>query len=129
MNQNIQHQNNKNIIMLKSLLSTMAPGYLKLAASGELRKRLKRLKAKLENCTLCPRECGVDRTGGDEGFCQMGTTLTVSGTHPHFGEEAPLVGSHGSGTRPGAIGPERSEVSARPCTPPKCSGRTSFPRP
>ena len=84
--------------MLKSLLSTMAPGYLKLAASGELKERLQRLKSKLENCTLCPRECGVDRTAGEEGFCKMGTTLNVSGTHPHFGEEAPLVGSHGSGT-------------------------------
>lgn len=76
----------------------MEPSYLKLALSGELLERANKLLATLESCKLCPRGCGVDRTAGEEGFCKAGMTPLVSGMHPHFGEEAPLVGSHGSGT-------------------------------
>ena len=53
----------------------------------------------MEACQLCPRECGVNRLEGMTGFCRApGTTLVVSASHPHFGEESPLVGRGGSGT-------------------------------
>jgi len=52
----------------------------------------------LKSCTLCPRRCGVDRTAGKTGFCGMTDRLRVASASPHFGEEAPLVGRHGSGT-------------------------------
>ncbi len=52
----------------------------------------------LENCTLCPRNCGVNRLHGEKGFCGAGLQPEVSSASPHFGEEDPLVGSHGSGT-------------------------------
>jgi len=42
--------------------------------------------------------CGVDRTRGETGFCRTGYYPVVSGYGPHFGEEPPLVGLHGSGT-------------------------------
>ena len=48
-------------------------------------------------CTICPRGCGVDRTA-TTGFCRAPGELVVASAGPHFGEEAPLVGSGGSGT-------------------------------
>ena len=75
------------------------PAYLKLHRTGELGKRAETLWAIMENCELCPRSCGVNRLEGEEGFCHApGTSLVVSAFHPHFGEERPLVGDHGSGT-------------------------------
>lgn len=52
----------------------------------------------LEACTVCPRACGVDRTKDEMGFCEAGYQPEVSSYSPHFGEENPLVGHHGSGT-------------------------------
>ncbi|MCJ7743982.1 MAG: radical SAM protein [Dehalococcoidales bacterium] len=52
----------------------------------------------LRECRLCPRECRVDRLAGQKGKCQVTREVTVSSYSPHFGEEAPLVGRHGSGT-------------------------------
>ena len=52
----------------------------------------------LKECRVCPRACGVDRTAGQKGFCGATDTLRVASAMPHFGEEAPLVGEHGSGT-------------------------------
>ena len=74
------------------------PAYLPLHRTGELRKRGKKLWAIMENCRLCPRECGANRLKGDRGFCQASSQLEVSAHHPHFGEESPLVGKGGSGT-------------------------------
>jgi len=47
---------------------------------------------------VCPRRCGVNRLAGESGECQISTQVVVSSYGPHFGEEAPLVGGHGSGT-------------------------------
>ena len=52
----------------------------------------------LRECRLCPRECRVDRLAGQKGKCQVTREVIVSSYGPHFGEEAPLVGGHGSGT-------------------------------
>ena len=52
----------------------------------------------LRQCMLCTRLCGVDRTSGELGFCRTGNVPIVSSWGPHFGEERPLVGKHGSGT-------------------------------
>jgi len=40
----------------------------------------------------------VDRLSGATGVCKTGRQAWVSSFDPHFGEEAPLVGRHGSGT-------------------------------
>ncbi|THB78966.1 MAG: radical SAM protein [Desulfobacteraceae bacterium] len=75
------------------------PAYLKLHKTGELKKRAEKLWAMMETCQLCPRACGVNRLEGEIGFCRTpGATLAVSASHPHFGEERPLVGKGGSGT-------------------------------
>jgi putative pyruvate formate lyase activating enzyme len=78
-----------------------APGfiasYLKLSGNA-LKEKVRLAEEILRNCTLCPRECGVDRTTDERGFCNTGDKPYIASFSPHFGEEAPLVGSHGSGT-------------------------------
>ena len=49
------------------------------------------------SCELCPRRCRADRASGATGFCQAGALPRVFRWGPHFGEEPPLVGEHGSG--------------------------------
>lgn len=56
------------------------------------------LEEMLSPCTLCPRECGVDRVAGEIGFCGVGAEAKIASAGPHFGEEPPLVGHGGSGT-------------------------------
>jgi putative pyruvate formate lyase activating enzyme len=52
----------------------------------------------LTTCTLCPHECLVNRLEGEHGVCRSTDELVISSAGPHWGEEPPLVGSHGSGT-------------------------------
>lgn len=73
------------------------PAYLRLHRNGELKKRGEELWNMMKSCNLCPRECGINRLDGDEGFCQASSQLEISAYHPHFGEEKPLVGKGGSG--------------------------------
>ena len=49
------------------------------------------------NCNLCPRQCGVDRTAGETGFCGCPATAMVAKTMLHKWEEPALAGSGGSG--------------------------------
>ncbi|MEW5806519.1 MAG: radical SAM protein, partial [Acidobacteriota bacterium] len=72
--------------------------YLKLHGSGELKKRGEDLWQIMEDCRLCPRECGAHRIKGEKGFCRSTSQLEISAFHPHFGEESCLVGRGGSGT-------------------------------
>jgi putative pyruvate formate lyase activating enzyme len=74
------------------------PSYLTSYESGELEQRIIRLTKILVACSLCPRQCKVDRLRGDLGYCQAAAKLKVSSYFPHFGEERPLVGRSGSGT-------------------------------
>lgn len=74
------------------------PLYLKTYKSGLLEKKVEQAYKILENCTLCPRECKVNRLGGEKGICKTGSLPVISSYFPHFGEEDPLVGRNGSGT-------------------------------
>jgi putative pyruvate formate lyase activating enzyme len=74
------------------------PSYLALLDSGELARRADEAIALLSCCTVCPRNCRVDRTAGERGYCGCGLLPEVASYGPHFGEEQPLVGRHGSGT-------------------------------
>lgn len=74
------------------------PGYLSLYESGELFTRIEKGKALLQGCRVCPRRCQVNRLEDERGVCKVGRRIKVSSYGPHFGEEAPLVGAHGSGT-------------------------------
>jgi len=66
--------------------------------SDLLSNRARRAGALLQACTLCPRECGVNRLEDERGFCRIGARAVISNAGPHFGEESVLVGTHGSGT-------------------------------
>jgi putative pyruvate formate lyase activating enzyme len=74
------------------------PSYITLFEKGELEQRIRLLKEFLQECHLCPRQCRVNRLNGEVGYCGAGLGLRVSSAFPHFGEERPLVGYHGSGT-------------------------------
>ena len=50
-----------------------------------------------ENCTLCPRACGVDRSKGDVGFCRCPDGALVAKSMLHMWEEPVLAGAGGSG--------------------------------
>ena len=64
----------------------------------QLAERARQAVERLECCDLCPRTCGVNRPEDELGFCRTGRLALVSSYGPHFGEEPPLVGKHGSGT-------------------------------
>lgn len=68
------------------------------AKSGELAEKIARGKEMLRNCTLCPRNCSVNRLAGEKGYCGIADRLEVASYGPHFGEEQVLVGEKGSGT-------------------------------
>jgi len=51
----------------------------------------------LKNCTLCPRNCGVDRTK-TVGFCGATDQIKVARAALHFWEEPCISGTKGSGT-------------------------------
>lgn len=50
-----------------------------------------------ENCRLCPRACGVDRTRGERGFCRMPDGIAAARAAAHYWEEPVISGSYGSG--------------------------------
>ncbi len=75
-----------------------SPSYLALHEDGTLEKRARKLSEMYRSCTLCPRDCRVDRTRGQMGKCRASDKVKVSSAFPHFGEEPPLVGTKGSGT-------------------------------
>lgn len=57
----------------------------------------------LRRCNLCPRSCGVDRSGrgideGRRGYCKQGPAMKVAYVGPHMGEEPPITGEKGAGT-------------------------------
>jgi putative pyruvate formate lyase activating enzyme len=75
----------------------LEPGYLALHQSGELAWRAEALEARLAECDICPRECGVNRLAGELGFCHSGHSPIVSAVCAHHGEEPALSGTRGSG--------------------------------
>jgi putative pyruvate formate lyase activating enzyme len=74
------------------------PAYIETHEKGLLREKAEAARALLAPCVLCPRQCEKDRPAGELGECRTGEKAVVSSFHPHFGEEAPLVGRRGSGT-------------------------------
>lgn len=49
-------------------------------------------------CTLCPRNCAVDRDAGERGVCGQTNELKVARAALHFWEEPCISGENGSGT-------------------------------
>lgn len=74
------------------------PVYLKTKTDGLLDRKIEELDTYLNPCVLCPRQCRTNRAVGEAGYCTAPYSLYISSAFPHFGEESPLVGIHGSGT-------------------------------
>ncbi|NVM56761.1 MAG: radical SAM protein [Desulfobacterales bacterium] len=79
-------------------MASFIPAYIRTRDRGLLNEKIDQAYEILKACALCPRTCGVDRLSGERGICQTGEHAIVSSYNPHFGEESPLVGNHGSGT-------------------------------
>lgn len=50
-----------------------------------------------QSCKLCPRQCSVDRTKGERGFCNMPDMPILAKAMIHTGEEPPIIGKNGTG--------------------------------
>ena len=74
------------------------PAYGRLEQEGKLAERIEQAFEILKACRLCPRQCGIDRSKGERGYCRTPKGVTVHTAQPHFGEEISLVGAGGSGT-------------------------------
>jgi putative pyruvate formate lyase activating enzyme len=79
-------------------MALSVPRYCLTHRSSRLRAKAQQAVARMSECTLCPRQCRVNRAAGERGFCRTGELATVASWHAHFGEEEPLVGKNGSGT-------------------------------
>ena len=55
-------------------------------------------KKLLEECNLCPRNCGVNRLAGELGYCGQTAELTAARAALHMWEEPCISGNCGSGT-------------------------------
>jgi len=89
---------NPGILELNFRFKPMDPSYLQLWSSGELRDRTQTAWDLLSSCSLCPRNCRIDRLSGEKGLCRQGSKAKVARALPHFGEEPPFSGSRGAGT-------------------------------
>lgn len=52
----------------------------------------------LTACTLCPRQCGANRTKGESGFCGAASDIVIGRYSLHMWEEPCISGKNGSGT-------------------------------
>ncbi len=72
--------------------------YNVLYQSGELLTRVRDAYRRLNNCNLCPHDCGVNRLKGEQGKCRSGFMPRIASANLHRGEEPPISGTKGSGT-------------------------------
>lgn len=74
------------------------PSYLSLHQEGKLAELSQQLDRKLYRCDLCAHNCKVNRLEGEKGFCRAPGAAIYDSAVSHYGEEAPISGSRGSGT-------------------------------
>jgi putative pyruvate formate lyase activating enzyme len=78
-------------------LNNCEPSYLRLHRDDVLEKRVESLERLLAQCSVCPRDCLNNRLRDEIAACYSGRLPIVSSYTAHFGEEPPLVGTHGAG--------------------------------
>lgn len=64
------------------------------AAHSQAGSRAEIARKAVRNCRLCPRNCGVDRTAGEVGFCGLTDSVRCYREVLYNGEEADLNPSH-----------------------------------
>ena len=52
----------------------------------------------MNECRLCPRNCGVNRDNGEIGYCGCGSNMVIARYSLHMWEEPCISGDKGSGT-------------------------------
>lgn len=64
----------------------------------KIEKNIEQLYIVSTSCTICPKECKVNRLKNEIGYCLAHFNPTVASSGPHFGEETFISGTNGSGT-------------------------------
>ena len=80
------------------VLDAYEPVYLETWRRGLLEQKVEAALNELEECRVCPRNCGINRLEDEQRVCHTGRHAIVSSAFPHFGEEDCLRGFRGSGT-------------------------------
>ncbi len=80
--------------------SEFVPAYLRLYEQDRktFSDRVDKAMKLLASCSVCPRNCSVDRLNNHHGICRSGRYAAVCSAFPHLGEEDGLRGWAGSGT-------------------------------
>lgn len=68
------------------------------AGVGRTARKNKGKAKEMENCMLCPRECGVNRKNGETGVCGQTAAIKAARAALHMWEEPCISGQNGSGT-------------------------------
>jgi putative pyruvate formate lyase activating enzyme len=63
-------------------------------AHRQAAERAKTARKALVNCNLCPRQCGIDRTNGQKGYCGLDDVTRCFREVVYCGEEHELIPSH-----------------------------------
>lgn len=88
------HGNGRYLIPRKDFV----PAYIKTYEEGRLKENGVEALELLRSCTVCPRNCRINRLNDEKAACHSGRLARVSSAFPHFGEEDCLRGWNGSGT-------------------------------
>ena len=73
------------------------PAYRR-TSRAEIKDKVAAALKELEDCRVCPRNCGCNRLQNEMRACHTGRHAVVASAFPHFGEEDCLRGWRGSGT-------------------------------
>lgn len=66
--------------------------------NNNLSESLESIQLHMQDCTLCARDCHVNRLSGQVGFCGQTAEVTAARAALHFWEEPCISGTNGSGT-------------------------------
>lgn len=80
--------------------SDFQPAYLRAWRSGALQRKVEEALAALADCTLCPRDCHVNRPENKFAVCKTGRYAVVGSHFAHRGEEAGPTGAVVPGPAP-----------------------------
>jgi putative pyruvate formate lyase activating enzyme len=75
----------------------VAASYLALFQSGELAERVRALEALLKSCTVCPLDCGNDRTQANWLVASRSLIRSFRPIRLTSEKKPPLVGKNGAG--------------------------------
>jgi putative pyruvate formate lyase activating enzyme len=76
----------------------MAIGSYTYLSGEDWDSKIALLESVAQNCTLCPRQCAINRFTETRGFCEAPATMVISSIFAHHGEEPPISATCGSGT-------------------------------